>query len=55
VAPVFVPKKMGISQETSIAPGDLFDFELAVGPVLETLVGKQLDMGLMEVLEGTWV
>jgi hypothetical protein len=31
--------------------GDLFDFEFEVEPILEVLVGKVLEQGLMEVLE----
>ena len=31
--------------------GDLFDFELEVEPILEVLVGKVLEQGLMEVLQ----
>lgn len=32
-------------------PGDLFDFDFEVEPILEVLVGKVLEQGLMEVLE----
>lgn len=31
--------------------GDLFDFDLEVEPILEVLVGKVLEQGLMEVLQ----
>jgi hypothetical protein len=31
--------------------GDLFDFDLEVEPLLEVIVGKVLEQGLMEVLE----
>lgn len=31
--------------------GDLFDFDFEVEPILEVLVGKVLEQGLMEVLE----
>jgi hypothetical protein len=34
-----------------VAPGDLFDFDFEVEPILEVLVGKVLEQGLMEVLE----
>lgn len=51
VTPLFVPRPSGESKSTSIAEGDLFDFDLEVEPILEVLVGKVLDYGLMEVLE----
>ena len=35
----------------SLIPGDLFDFDFEVEPILEVLVGKVLEQGLMEVLE----
>lgn len=47
---VFIPKPSGQDQATEIAKGDLFDFELAVEPVLELLVGKTLNQTLAEVL-----
>lgn len=46
----FIPKPSGVNQATEIAKGDLFDFELAVEPVLELLVGKTLNQTLAEVL-----
>ncbi|CAD7697653.1 unnamed protein product [Ostreobium quekettii] len=36
---------------TQIEPGDLFDFNFEVEPILEVLVGKTLEQGYMEVLE----
>mmetsp|Transcript_3294 Transcript_3294/g.6144 ORF Transcript_3294/g.6144 Transcript_3294/m.6144 type:complete len:321 (-) Transcript_3294:242-1204(-) len=50
-APEFVPKPSGVEKETEILPGDLFDFDLEVEPILEVIVGKSLDHALMEVLE----
>lgn len=35
----------------STPSGDLFDFDFEVEPILEVLVGKVLEQGLMEVLE----
>lgn len=49
--PIFKPKTIGVDQATWIEDGELFDFELAVEPILEVLVGKSLDQGLTEVLE----
>ena len=49
--PTFVPAKTGEDKATQILPGDLFDFDLEVIPILEVLVGKTLEQGLMEVLE----
>lgn len=50
-SPLFIPTKTGLDKETQIMPGDLFDFDLEVEPILEVLVGKTLEQGLMEVLE----
>jgi hypothetical protein len=49
--PLFVPQKTGMDATTQIENGDLFDFDFEVEPVLEVLVGKVLEQGLMEVLE----
>jgi hypothetical protein len=49
--PLFVPKPSGIHVSTQIEPTDLFNFEVEVGPVLEVLVGKTLDLALIEVLQ----
>ncbi|KAG1672042.1 hypothetical protein FOA52_008918 [Chlamydomonas sp. UWO 241] len=49
--PLFVPVKAGLDATTQIADGDLFDFDFEVEPILEVLVGKVLEQGLMEVLE----
>lgn len=50
-APIFVPKPSGESKGTEIKPGELFDFDIEVEPILEVLVGKSTDQALMEVLE----
>jgi len=49
--PLFIPMKVGVDFETQIYPGDLFDFDFEVEPILEVLVGKTLEQGLMEVME----
>ena len=49
--PLFVPMKIGIDVQTQIEDGDLFDFDFEVEPILEVLVGKTLEQGLMEVME----
>lgn len=49
--PLFMPKKSGMDVTTQIEPGDLFDFDFEVEPILEVLVGKVLEQGLMEVME----
>eukprot|EP00898_Chlorokybus_atmophyticus_P003138 jgi/Chlat1/3825/Chrsp26S03970 len=43
--PLFIPTKSGIEE------GDLFNFDREVEPLLEVLVGKALEQGLMEVME----
>jgi hypothetical protein len=48
---LFVPHKSGVDVGTEIGAGELFDFDFEVEPVLEVLVGKSLEYGLMEVLE----
>ncbi len=49
-SPRFKPKPLS---HTYFLPssGDLFDFDFEVEPILEVLVGKVLEQGLMEVLE----
>ena len=49
--PLFIPMKIGVDVETQIESGDLFDFDFEVEPILEVLVGKTLEQGLMEVME----
>jgi radial spoke head protein 3 len=49
ITPLFIPQKRGVDAETQIDNGDLFDFNLEVEPLLEVLVGKTLEQGLMEV------
>jgi len=50
-SPLFVPAKSGVDASTQIQHGELFNFDLEVEPILEVLVGKTLEQGLMEVLE----
>lgn len=38
--PLFIPAKTGADVATQILPGELFDFDLEVRPILEVLVGK---------------
>ena len=49
VAPKFKKKKMGISTGTSILPGELFDFDMSIEPILQVLVAKCCDQGSTEV------
>lgn len=49
--PPYVPPPSGVDAETQVEPGELFDFDREVEPLLEVLVGKTLEQGLMEVLE----
>ncbi|XP_063723385.1 radial spoke head protein 3 homolog B-like isoform X2 [Symsagittifera roscoffensis] len=49
--PLFIPAKTGMDVETQIEEGDLFDFDVEVGPILEVLVGKTLEQSLLEVME----
>lgn len=47
----FTPASSGIDSSSQIAPGELFDFDLAVEPILEVLVGRTLELGVLEVIE----
>ena len=50
ITPAFIPQKRGADVETQIEDGDLFDFDYEVEPILEVIVGKTLEQGLMEVV-----
>jgi hypothetical protein len=50
-SPLFMPAKIGVDKHTQIEPGDLFNFDVEVEPVLEVLVGKTLEQAMDEVLE----
>lgn len=50
---LFIPQTSGISVSTQIENGDLFNFDVEVEPILETLIGKTLDISLMQVSEET--
>merc|ERR1712168_939799 len=49
--PLFVPAKTGADVATQIMPGELFDFDLEVRPILEVLVGATCEQALNEVCE----
>lgn len=49
--PLFIPTKTGLDAATQIEAGDLFDFDFEVEPLLEVLIGKTLEQGLLEVCE----
>uniref|UniRef100_A0A8C4WUZ9 Radial spoke head 3 n=1 Tax=Eptatretus burgeri TaxID=7764 RepID=A0A8C4WUZ9_EPTBU len=49
--PLFIPAKSGIDADTQILPGELFDFDLEVRPIVEMLIGKILEQSLLEVME----
>ncbi|XP_046753826.1 radial spoke head protein 3 homolog B isoform X2 [Diprion similis] len=49
--PLYCPAKVGTDQCTQIFPGDLFDYDVEVQPILEVLVGKTIEQSLIEVLE----
>ncbi|CAF1011303.1 unnamed protein product [Didymodactylos carnosus] len=50
-SPLFIPQKTGKDITTQIEAGDLFDFDLEVKPIVETLTGKTLEQALIEVAE----
>eukprot|EP01029_Cantina_marsupialis_P028344 TRINITY_DN776030_c0_g1_i1.p1 TRINITY_DN776030_c0_g1~~TRINITY_DN776030_c0_g1_i1.p1 ORF type:complete len:368 (-),score=129.97 TRINITY_DN776030_c0_g1_i1:161-1237(-) len=49
--PRFIPQKSGSDQGTQILPGDLFDFDMEVEPMLEVIVGRTLEKAALEILE----
>mmetsp|Transcript_14314 Transcript_14314/g.21431 ORF Transcript_14314/g.21431 Transcript_14314/m.21431 type:complete len:372 (-) Transcript_14314:208-1323(-) len=51
VSPLFVATKTGIDEQTQIEPGDLFDFDLEVEPILEVLVGKTIHVSMLELMQ----
>jgi len=50
-SPLFIPQQIGVDKETQVEPGDLFDFDAEVQPLLEMIVGKTLEQSLAEVME----
>lgn len=50
-SPLFIPQSTGKDIATQIEAGDLFDFDLEVKPIVETLVGKTVEQALLEVAE----
>jgi len=50
-SPLFLPAKVGVDCGTQVDSKEVFDFDREVEPVLEVLVGKTLEHGMMEVLE----
>ncbi|TPX30323.1 hypothetical protein SmJEL517_g06092 [Synchytrium microbalum] len=50
-SPLYIPQKSGMDASTQILEGELFDFDIEVGPILQVLVGKTLEQSLMEVAE----
>ena len=51
VSPLFVPAKTGQDVVTQISPGDLWDFDIEVEPILEVLVGKSLHVAMLELIQ----
>lgn len=49
-SPPFIAGKTGKDVETEIKVGELFDFEMEVQPILEILIGKTIEEGLIEVM-----
>ncbi|KAL0266846.1 UNVERIFIED_CONTAM: hypothetical protein PYX00_009283 [Menopon gallinae] len=49
--PEYVPAKTGLDETTQIWPGELFDFDVEVVPILEVLVGKTVEQAMIEVLQ----
>ncbi|CAM9345917.1 unnamed protein product, partial [Hapterophycus canaliculatus] len=53
-SPLFVPAKTGMDADTQVVVGELFDFDLeVVEPILEVLVGKTLELSVLELMEAS--
>eukprot|EP00903_Cladosiphon_okamuranus_P018089 g16647.t1 len=50
-SPLFVPAKSGVDADTQVVVGELFEFDLEVEPILEVLVGKTLELSVLELME----
>jgi len=50
-SPLFCPAQIGKNAVTQVERGELFDFDAECEPVLEVLVGRTLQLAMMEVLE----
>lgn len=50
LTPPYVSAKVGIDASTEITDGELFDFDMEVQPILETLIGRTLQQALTEVI-----
>lgn len=50
-SPLFIQTKIGTDIDTQILPGDLFDFDLEVEPILEVLVGKTIHTSMLELMQ----
>jgi hypothetical protein len=48
---LYVAPAPGVDQSTQVEAGELFDFDLGVIPIVESLLGKQLEAALHEVRE----
>jgi len=48
---VFVPKPQGEDKGTLIDEMEMFDFEASVEPILQVLIGKSMEQGLLEILQ----
>nr|CAD7424828.1 unnamed protein product [Timema monikensis] len=51
VSPPFIPAVVTAEAETQVYPGELFDFNDEVEPILDVLVGKTLEQSIAEVIE----
>ena len=49
--PLFIPAKIGVDVSSQIEDGELFDFDREVAPLLEVLLGRTLELAMLEVLE----
>jgi len=50
-SPIFVPQPRGVDMETQVEDSDLFDFDVEVEPIVQTIVGSTLEKSLAEVIE----
>ena len=51
ITPPFVPVKYGIDIATEILPGDLFNFDIEVEPIIQNFVSKIMTVALLEIAQ----
>lgn len=48
-SPKFIPRKTGVDTGAQVDPDEVFDYDRDVAPILEVVISKVMEQGLMEV------